>query len=214
MNYYVKRGTDKLGPFTLAELSQRVASGDFLPIDEAQSEGMSDWVAISQVLGNIPVLAASVSGAAAAPAFAPQRELAPLPANLHWGILLLLDAVTRGLFNLIWALYLANWARKLDGQNKHLVLVAMYPAGVLAGGVAMASKNEAVGGILIFGGLIAYLIGIFSIKAAMEEYYTTVENYGLSLSGAMTFFFSTVYLQFHINQLARQKKSAAISIVG
>ena len=51
-----------------------------------------------------------------------------LPYNLHWGLLLLIEILTRNFFNLIWALYLANWARKLDGQNKHMVLVAMYPA--------------------------------------------------------------------------------------
>ena len=51
---------------------------------------------------------------------------------------------------------------------------------------------------------------MFSIKAAMEEYYNSTENIGLQMSGAMTFFFSTVYLQYHINSIARWKKTGVL----
>jgi hypothetical protein len=51
---------------------------------------------------------------------------------------------------------------------------------------------------------------VFSIKAAMEEYYNSTENIGLSLSGVMTFFFSTVYIQYHINQISRWKKTGVL----
>jgi hypothetical protein len=62
----------------------------------------------------------------------------------------------------------------------------------------------------MIGGAIIYLVGIFSIKAAMEEYYTSTENIGLQLSGVMTFFFSTVYIQYHINSIARWKKTGVL----
>ena len=64
-----------------------------------------------------------------------------------------------------------------------------------------------LGGLFIIGGLIIYIVGLFSIKQAMEEYYNSTENAGLQLSGVMTFFFSTVYIQYHINKLARWKKT-------
>lgn len=211
MNYYVSSGGQKHGPYTLAQLNEHVATGKFLPTDLAQSEGMTDWVPASQVLGNIPIQAVTSYGAAATPAAMPEVEAVPLPYNLHWGLLLLLEIITRNFFNLVWAMYLANWGRKLDGQNKHLVLVAMYPAGMIAGILASANGKAVVGMILIFGGLIAYLFGIFSIKAAMEEYYTTRENIGLQLSGAMTFFFSTIYLQYHINKIAKWKKTGVLT---
>jgi hypothetical protein len=111
----------------------------------------------------------------------------------------------------------ANWARKLIKNNKPLVLVAMYPAGMIAGIVAMAvgvgENSDAVSvaaGLCIIGGVIAYIIGIFSIRSAMEEYYNSTENIGLSLSGVMTFFFSAVYLQYHINRIARWKKTGEL----
>ena len=208
MNYYISRGEQKLGPYTLAQLNEQVKAGAITTSDLAQSEGMTDWVPVSQVLGNIPIQSVTSYGAAVAPAAEPFVETVPLPANLHWGVLLLLQALTRNFFNFIWALYLANWARKLDGQNKHLVLVAMYPAGIIAGLLAGAgSKNPIMMFVLIFGGLVAYLFGIFSIRAAMEEYYNSRENIGLKLGGGMTFFFSTVYFQYHINKIAKWKKT-------
>jgi len=106
-----------------------------------------------------------------------------------------------------------NWARKLINNNKPMVLVAMYPAGVIAGIlVIMTNKSfAALGGLFIIAGAIVYLVGIFSIKAAMEEYYNWTEKMGLQMSGAMTFFFSTIYIQYHVNRIARWKKTGVIS---
>ena len=216
MNYFVKRGEERFGPYSLAELQQYVQSGNIAPGDLAQSEGMSEWIPVSQVLGNIPMPATAPVGAVSA---APGRELVPLPPNLHWVLLLILVVITRQLFNLIWAFVLANWARRLSGSNKSMVLVAMYPAGLITGlvaiGLGTGVHNQAAGsifgGLCIIGGLIAYLIGIFSIRDAMQEYYNSAENIGLSLSGVMTFFFSSVYLQFHVNRIARWKKTGILS---
>jgi hypothetical protein len=216
MNYFVKRGEEKFGPYSLADIQHYVQSGNISFGDLAQSEGMSEWVPVSQVIGNIPIPVTSY-GAAAAPAMEPALDLVPLPPNLHWAVLLILEIVTRQLFNLIWALVQANWARKLIKNNKPLVLVAMYPAGVIAGIAAtvigLGENSDAVAvvaGLCLFGGLIAYIIGIFSIRSAMEEYYNSTENIGLSLSGVMTFFFSAVYLQYHINRIARWKKTGEL----
>jgi hypothetical protein len=89
----------------------------------------------------------------------------------------------------------------------------MYPAGMIAGILTtmLYPREPWISGLLIMGGFVAYLVGMFSIKAAMEEYYNSTENIGLQLSGVMTFFFSTVYIQYHINSLARWKKTGALS---
>lgn len=216
MKYFVKRGEEKFGPYSLADIQEYVQSGNISFGDLAQSEGMSEWVPVSQVIGNIPIPVTSY-GAAVGPAMEPALDLVPLPPNLHWALLLILEIVTRQLFNLVWAMVQANWARKLINNNKPLVLVAMYPAGIIAGIaaqlVSLGENRDAVlvvSGICIIGGVIAYIIGIFSIRSAMEEYYNSTENIGLSLSGVMTFFFSTVYLQYHINRIARWKKTGEL----
>src|SRR5438552_636990 len=209
MEYFVKRGDQRFGPYSLSDLQQYVQSGNLAVEDVAQSEGMTDWVPLSQVLGNIPVTVILTGGTTAAAAAQPQ--LVPLPPNLHWSIVLILGILTRQLFNLIWALVQGNWARKLSGDNKPLVLVAMYPAGMVAGILTMILyRLPALGGLLIIAGAIIYLVGVFSIKAAMEEYYNSTENVGLQMSGVMTFFFSTVYIQYHINSIARWKKTGVL----
>jgi hypothetical protein len=210
MQYFVKRGEQRFGPYSLSDLQRYVQSGNVLSDDLAQSEGMNDWVPVSQVLGNIPATTVSPDGALAAPALEPQ--LVPLPPNWHWAIVLILGLITRQLFNLIWALIQANWARKLIGDNKPMVLVAMYPASMVAGILMMTLYKEAaaLGTLFILAGAIVYLFGVFSIRAAMEEYYNSTENIGLTLSGVMTFFFSTVYIQYHINRLARWKKTGVL----
>ncbi len=213
MQYFVKRSEQKFGPYTLAELQRYVQSGNITPDDLAQSEGMADWAPVSQILGNIPAAAITSSGTAVTAE--PARELVPLAPNLHWIFVLLLNIVTQRfqLFNILWALVLANWARKLINNNKPMVLVAMYPAGMIAGFIVMGTNRSMapLGALFIFGGLIVYVVGIFSIKSAMEEYYNWTEKMGLQMSSVMTFFFSTIYIQFIVNRIARWKKTGVVT---
>jgi hypothetical protein len=221
MDYFVQRGEEKFGPYTLAELQEYVQSGRVLPGDLAQSEGMNEWVPVSQILGNIPIHVT-----AAPVAVAPPAELVALPPNLHWAVLLIIIVLGRIffaalslIFNWVWVLIQANWARKLSGNNLAMVLVAMYPAGFVAGifafGIGAASGETtallATGGLFFIAGFIAYIVGIFKIRAAMEDYYNSRENIALTLSGVMTFFFSSVYLQYHINRIASWKKTGILS---
>lgn len=208
MEYFVKRGEQRFGPYSLSDLQTYVQSGNVLVADLAQSEGMTDWVPVSQVLGNIP----AAPFVTETPVTTAEPQLVPLPPNLHWSIVLILGVVTWQLFNLVWAMVQANWARKLINDNKPLVLVSMYPAGIFAlvFGVNLFHGIAPFAGLLRLVIAIVYLVGIFSIKSAMEEYYTTTENIGLQLSGAMTFFFSTVYIQYHINSIARWKKTGVL----
>jgi hypothetical protein len=214
MEYFVRRGEQRFGPYSLSDLQNYAQSGNLVASDLAQSEGMTDWVPLTQVLGNIP--AGTMGGGGTAAAVVAQPQLVELPPNLHWSIVLILGLITRQLFNLIWALVQANWARKLIGDNKPMVLVAMYPAGMVAGVVTIflfrgqGTGMATLGFLFILAGGIVYLFGVFSIKAAMEEYYNSTENIGLQMSGAMTFFFSTVYLQYHINSIARWKKTGVL----
>jgi hypothetical protein len=214
VEYFVKRGDQRYGPYSLGDLQKYVQSGNVAVEDMAQSEGMADWVPVSQILGNIP--APVIGTAVGTLTSVPEQQLVPLPPNLHWSIVIILRILTRGLFDLVWAMIQANWARKLSGDNKPMVLVAMYPAGMIAGFLSIALSRgtpplAALGGLMILAGLIASVVGMFSIKSAMEEYYTTTENIGLQLSGVMTFFFGTTYLQYHINSLHRWKKTGVLT---
>lgn len=110
MNYYILRGEEKFGPYTLAQLQEYLRTGNIVETDLAQSEGMTDWVPVTQVVGNISV--PLTSGPGRTDTEVALVETVPLPANMHWLVLLVLEIITRNLFNLGWALYLANWGAK------------------------------------------------------------------------------------------------------
>ena len=214
MDYFVERGEERFGPYSLADLQAYAQSGQILPDDLARSDGMTESVPVSRILGNIP---APVTAAPIAEAVAP--ELVPLPPNVHWLLLVLLQFITQSLFSILWMFVLANWARKLSGSNKAMVLVAMSPTGILAGFVAMGFDETtsgggglaAIGALLLLGGAIATVVGMFTIREAMVDYYNSREDIGLSLSGVMTFVFSVIYLQYHVNRIARWKKTGVLA---
>jgi ubiquitin-protein ligase len=55
MRYYVQRGLNEYGPYTLADLQRYIAQGNILLTDLTRSEGMSEWIPVAQVIGNIAV---------------------------------------------------------------------------------------------------------------------------------------------------------------
>jgi hypothetical protein len=60
MNYFISRNDQQYGPYTLADLQRYVATGSILVSDMTCSEGMTEWVPVSQVIGNIPVPVSAV----------------------------------------------------------------------------------------------------------------------------------------------------------
>ena len=96
MGYLIKRGEQTFGPYALTDLQRYVQSGNVLLDDLAQSEGLTDWVPVRQILGDIPAPIVSTTTTAVTP----QVELVPLPPNLHWALLLVLNILTSQIFNL------------------------------------------------------------------------------------------------------------------
>jgi len=50
MNYWVSRGGQQYGPYSLVDLQRYVASGNIMATDLARSESMSQWLPVSQIL--------------------------------------------------------------------------------------------------------------------------------------------------------------------
>jgi hypothetical protein len=228
MNYFIKRELNEYGPYSLADLQKYVASGNILLTDLCRSEGLTDWVPVSQVIGNIPVPAAAPQPAAgtvyggSAPAYgAPAGYAAPVvsqyppPPSLHWGILVLLGVLTCGLFGWVWAFVQAAWVKKVDPESKALLyygisvglLVLMFGAGFAEG---MAGRPGAAnGGIFLIcriAGGIMWVVAAFNMRSSIEDHYYSKEPIGLSLNGVMTFFFSIYYFQYHFTRINEMKQ--------
>src|SRR6266702_3318110 len=227
MNYFIKRELNEYGPYSLADLQKYVASGNILLTDLCRSEGLTDWVPVSQVIGNIPVPAAtpqptqgSVYGGTpsySAPAgyVAPTGSQYPPPPSLHWGILLLLGILTCGVFGWVWAFVQAAWVKKVEPESKALLyygiavglFVLMFGGAFMAGvqGQAGASR-EPIFLLLRLGGGIMWLVAAFNMRSSIEDHFNSAEPIGLSLNGVMTFFFSIYYFQYHFTRINEMKQ--------
>jgi len=69
MNYYISRGGQQYGPYSMAQLQSMKSQGQVADTDLAWGEGMASWTPLSQVMAG--------SGAAAAPQPAPQQAAQP-----------------------------------------------------------------------------------------------------------------------------------------
>jgi len=233
MNYFIKRDLSEYGPYSLADLQKYVASGNVLLTDLCRSEGLTEWVPVSQVIGNIPVPAAAPQPPAAgtvyggtpsygAPAgYAAPTQQYPPPPSLHWGVCLLLAFLTCGIFSSVWLLVQALWVKKIQPATKALTYVAIAIALWLVSivfsiyrGVGMARAGhvdpmtESIHWLFQIGLLAAWITAAFTMRADIEDHYNSAEPIGLSLSGVMTFFFSVFYFQYHftrINEMKRQQ---------
>jgi hypothetical protein len=243
MKYYIQRGINEYGPYTLAELQRYVAEGNIALTDLARSEAMTEWIPVSQIVGDIPVAPPPVpvapagdvmpatpsagivySGAPAAAGAAPAMAVGgPVPPDLHWALVLLIGFFC-GLFQYVWLFIEAAFVKKIKPDSNFLAflitgLCLMFGSGVLfyaAFIVSLAANPNnpdppyvalALFFISFPAGVVVYVIGIFKMRAAIQDYYNTVEPINLRLSGVMTFFFNILYFQYHFTRIANWKKT-------
>jgi hypothetical protein len=227
MNYFIKRDDKEYGPYSLADLQKYVASGNVLLTDLCRSEGLTDWVPVSQVIGNIPVPAAAPQPAAGTVYGAPAAYGAPAghaaaavsqyppPPPLHWGILILLGVLTCGIFGWVWAFIQAAWVKKVQPESKALLYygIAVGLFVLMFGGAFMAGVQGQAGAgrepvFLLFrlGGAIMWLVAAFNMRSSIEDHFNSAEPIGLSLNGVMTFFFSIYYFQYHFTRINEMKQ--------
>src|SRR5215468_7571594 len=153
MKYYIQRGVNEYGPYTLADLQRYVAQGNIAMTDLTRSEGMADWVPVSQVIGNIPVpvsppaggvLYPGAPGAGATPGYAAPSVAGQVPPDFHWALVLVIGIVTCLLFLWVWLIVEAAWIQKIKQGSKSLLLVilaiALSYAGSLMGGSPMRAE--------------------------------------------------------------------------
>lgn len=203
MNYFIKRGDQQYGPYTLALLQQYVAQGNISKDDLTRSEAMTDWVPVSQVIGNVAATAPATFGASPA---AIAAQPANLPPKLHWAVVLVVGIVTFGIFVIIWLFVQAAWVRKVRPQSKAIFYLVGYVAAAFTAGVF---NHELAAGFLQIGAFVLYLIGVFSMRSEIEEYYATLNPVGRSLSGIMTFFFAGIYFQYVFNEIREMVENNA-----
>ncbi len=216
MNYFVSRGGQQYGPYAVPDLQRYLVEGSIQYSDLARTEAMSEWLPLSQLLEpgqTLPV----------------PPGTGRIPPSLHWGFVLVLGMIT-GVFHYVWMFVQAAFVKKIDPQSRAMLLYAL---GVLAmiGGVVVAvvfafamtwgseGRDPTVPAIgmgflmmvVIMAGSSLMIAGAFNIRSSMLRYYNSVEPIQLRLSTVMTFFFNTLYIQYHLTRIAKWKQTGIIS---
>jgi hypothetical protein len=224
MNYYIQRQLSEYGPYSLADLQRYVAQGNISLADMARSEAMTEWVPVSQIIGNIPVPVAAAPNPggtvyggsmvySAPAAVALPVSPYPPPPDFHWALVLLINFFC-GFFSLVWLLVEAAWVRKVKPDSNALFfLIGAYCAPVA--GILIAAVSQGNGqtwgpplfALLLLAALVGLYVGIFQMREAIEDHYNQNEPINLRLSGVMTFFFSVYYFQYHFTRINNWKRT-------
>ena len=67
-----------------------------------------------------------------------------------------------------------------------------------------------MGGLICLGGVILVLVGVFNMRSSLEHHYNRAEPIGLKLHPVMTFFFNTLYFQYHMTRIAEWKRTGTL----
>ncbi|MEO9230002.1 MAG: pilin [Devosia sp.] len=147
------------------------------------------------------------------------RKSFPTPPSLHWGLVLLFTILTVGIFGIIWPFIHANWVRKIDRESSAMLLIGLavpclvvgYVLYIVGAGSAASGGSGllALGGLLILGYWILYLIAYFSMAGSMRR---KLPAYGLpvEIGGVTLFFFTLYYLQGQLRWVYRWKNTGQV----
>ena len=221
MLYHVSRNGQMYGPYTLDELRRYVATGNVLPTDLAKNDAMPEWLPVEQILGTIG--SAEASGfAGPAPVYAAANAYAganveayPDPPNLPWGLVLLFNVLSCGLFMTVWNIVMSAWMRRVQPMSNALFFYiggAVLTLGSSGNFFAMHQHHHLYNhhpfvGVIALAGWVVRLLARFSMKADLERHFNGPEPLGLQMSGVLTFFFGGLYIQSELNRI-NQIKSA------
>lgn len=202
--YWLARNRQKYGPYSADVLQRMMTEGRAAASDLAWKDGMTAWEPLSRVLP--------------APYSTDFRQADLVPPSLHWLLVLILSALTLGVFSWIWSLRQAGFVKRIDRGSSALILMVFAVIGQIGTDffyiLAMATNNSedrlgllAIETVIYVVSTIFFLVAVFQMRRSLLNYYNLAEPIGLRLSGVMTFFFNIVYLQYHFSRIAKWKQT-------
>ena len=152
------------------------------------------------------------------------RATFPAPPSLHWGLVLLFTIFTLGIFGIIWSFIQAGWIRKIDNRSNARLLLgialtcfivgyAMQIGGSLSaasarlnGDIGAGAGIAVLGGMLLLGYWVLYLVAYFSMAGSIRRSPAT-RGLPVEIGGVTLFFFTMYYLQSQLSWLAHWKET-------
>jgi hypothetical protein len=155
------------------------------------------------------------------------------PPRVKWWVLLIVSTVASvvvsalasenyrafatGLLFDAWGVYFCIWLRRIEPRSKSLTwylssMAAGFLSFLLSVTVGQVGGFETVIDSLGFADLVLGIIAIFVIRAELVRHYNQQEGFGLVLGPVMTLFFSFVYFQYHLFDIAEQRHKERTSL--
>jgi len=220
MLYHVSRNGQMYGPYTLDELQRYVTTGNVLGTDLTKNDAMPEWLPVQQVLNTMGgSFGAAPPVYGGAPAYAAANLNAyPDPPNMSWGLVVLFSILTCGLFMIVWNIIVAAWIKRIQPNSQGLLfyiggVVLMLVNSGTSYGMLFAFHHHHMYGHHPFAGLVGVtawvirMVGLFMMKASLEEHFNGPEPIGLRLSSGMTLLFGGLYLQYHLSRIYDVKRA-------
>jgi hypothetical protein len=118
-----------------------------------------------------------------------------------------------------WVFYLCNWVRILDPESKSPFWCDVYVVVELACASLgiVHSPSNALSLTLELLGFASAILGIatvFLVRSDLQRHYNEREHAGLVLNGVTTFFFSFLYFQYHLYDIAKRKQALSENLSG
>ena len=92
----------------------------------------------------------------------------------------------------------AFWLVNLSVSVGHAVAVVVHHT---------AASRGFAGGIASLLYLVFLLVARFTMRSELERHFNSAEPIGLRLSGVMTFFFGSLYFQYHFNRINELRRA-------
>ncbi len=214
MTYRIARNGQIFGPYSLIEVERYIASGNILPTDLAQAEGMQEWLPVEQLFPTAP--------AATAPHPGGLPRLYPNPPDLPWWLALLIGIFTMGVFFQAWDIVESAWMRRVDRTSIALYLyiaecvvyVLKLPLTVASILYNLGQGPPVEGGhpLLTIAGIVLLLATRFTLRKELHRHFNSAEPIGLHLNWFLTLLFGGLYFQYHFNRINQLKRSLRISV--
>lgn len=224
------------GNIVMTDLTRSEALADWVPVSQVignipvpvPAPAMAP--ATGTVYSGAPTPGGTVYGGAPGygAATAPAMAAGPVPPDFHWALVFVVSFFC-SIFQIVWLFIEAGFVKKIKPEAGFLSFLIAGVVGlfgsfmVLYGGIiAMAASRRNEPPVALFmlcglgylAGIVLYLVGIFKMRDAIQEYYNTVEPINLRLSGVMTFFFNVLYFQYHFTRIAQWKKTGILQPQG
>ena len=200
MKYLIRRGEQEFGPYAPEDIRNYLATGNIVSTDLAREENSAEWVAIS-----------AITETAMPTSAIPALVAWPIPPYLPWVVLAVLNVLIGAFFAVPWNLTQAWWAGKADPTCRAFRWYSLAaPFGIIFGLLQwtrafhlhlLSPDQSGLSGLLLILYAIFSLLGRFELKAGIKHVFGDLGLPYEDLSVLMTWFFGSIYLQFHMNRL-------------